>query len=262
MRWQIDYFIMLTKAAFVKNILYLKRYWLNTVFGIIIMALLFMGLTYGVSALSSTFIEKQPTALISGYVCWMFMTASFSTMVTNISNEATLGTLEQLYINSKSFILTLITQALSNLILIWIQFLILIIIVILLRLSPTNIIVDYLLFTPMILLGALSLWGCGFGVAALALEHKNVSSIYTALSTILFGGISYFSQNCESWQLVLIPFASVCHYLDLFMRGDVQLNSIALGEILLNSAGYLLIGIYFFSRSIKRSKKNANFAKH
>lgn len=37
MRWQIDYFIMLTKAAFVKNILYLKRYWLNTVFGIIIM---------------------------------------------------------------------------------------------------------------------------------------------------------------------------------------------------------------------------------
>lgn len=262
MRGQIEYFMMLTKAAFVKNLLYLKRYWLNTLFGIIIMALLFMGLTYGVSSLSSTFVQKQPTALISGYVCWMFMTASFSTMVTNITNEATLGTLEQLYINSKSFILTLITQALSNLILIWIQFLVLIIIVVFLRLSPPNIIVDYIYFTPLMLLGAMSLWGCGFLVAALALEHKNISSIYTALSTILFGGISYYSQNCESWQLVLIPFATVCHYFDLFMKGETQINFLSMCEILLNSLGYVLIGVLFFSKSIKRSKKSANFAKH
>lgn len=262
MKDQIEYLIMLTKAAFVKNILYLKRYWLNTLFGIVIMALFFMGLTFGVSELSSSFIKEEPTALISGYVCWMFMSASFSTMVTNITNEATLGTLEQLYINSKSFILTLLTQALSNAILIWIQFFILISIVVMFGFSPAKVIVGYLLFAPQMFLGVLSLWGAGFIVASLALEHKNISSIYTALSTILFGAISYFSQNNDSWQFSFVPFASTCRYFNLYLQGDIRFDGVTLCEIMLNSTACLLIGVKIFTRSIARSKKIANFAKH
>lgn len=262
MKGLLHYLMLLVKATLFKNILYLKRYWLNTLFGVIIMALVFVAITYGISILSSSYIHEESTSLISGYVCWMFMTASFSTMVNNITNEASLGTLEQLYINSKYFTLTLLAQAFSNFITYWIQFMLLILIIVLLQLAPAYIITGYVLYLPLFFIGTLSLWGCGLVVAALALEYKNVSSIYTALSTILFGAISYLSQNYDNWQLDLVPFASASHNFSMFLQGELDINWGSVCKIMLNSVLYILIGVYFFRRGVVRSKKFANFAKH
>ena len=262
MKGILSYSLLLVKAVLFKNILYLKRYWVNTLFGVIIMTLVFVAISYGVSILSSSYIHEESTYLISGYVSWMFMTASFSTMVNNITNEASLGTLEQLYINSKYLTLTLLAQAFSNFITYWIQFLLLTLIVVLLQLAPAYIITGYVLYLPIFFVGTISLWGCGLIVAALALEHKNVSSIYTALSTLLFGAISYISQNYDTWILDLVPFASTCHNFNMFLQGEIDLKVGFICKIVLNSAVYILIGINIFKRGIVRSKKFGNFAKH
>lgn len=162
------------------------------------------------------------------------MTSSFSTMVSNISTEANLGTLEQLYINSRYFYLTLTVQALSAFLILFIQTAILILLISFLQLVSFQLLLRYILSIPLILLGIPALWGLGLFLSAIILKYKNITSIYTALSSILFALISYTSTNYYNNTYIFIPFAPASNCLQLLMKEGV-INYLSIGEIVLNS---------------------------
>lgn len=114
------YYFLLAKSILSKDILYIRRYWLNSVFSVFIMIVFFIGLTYGIDNMSLEY-DSNGSSFLGGYVVWIFTTSCFSTMVNNISTEANLGTLEQLYINSKFFYSTLILQAFSSFFILLVQ---------------------------------------------------------------------------------------------------------------------------------------------
>jgi len=254
------YYFILLKTIVKKDFLYLERYWLNSIFSIILISLFFLIFTYGAHRLGSK--DGNINNLLSGYITWIFMTTIFSTLVTNTSNEASLGTLEQLYINSRSFYVTIIMQGLSGFLIIFIQISILVLIITILGFIPINIAFRYFLSLPFFILGVPALWGIGLLLAAIVLRYKNVTSIYTVLSSLLFGFISYISSFSYNWKYTLIPFAPASHYIQEIMSRGVYIDIVCLTSVLLNSTCFFIIGFILFRKYEEKSKNNANFAHH
>ncbi len=257
----MKYYLLLARSIFLKDALYIKRYWFNSVFSIIIMLVFFLILAYGNKYLTTEEFNNDLNRLLSGYVVWLFMSACFSTLVNNISNEANLGTLEQLYINSKSFYLTLILQAISAFFILFIQITLFLFFISLCHLITFQSMWNYLLSIPIFLLGMPALWGMGLCLAAMALSYKNITSIYTVLSTLFFALISYISNGYYSYKYIVIPFASASNCIQDIMNGK-EITCLSVVDVMLNSVLFLMIGIFFFKKYEKKSKNNAKFAQH
>ena len=65
------YHFVLLKTIIGKDFLYLKRYWLNSIFSIIMMSLFFLILAYGANHLE--FEGGNVSNLLGGYIIWIFM---------------------------------------------------------------------------------------------------------------------------------------------------------------------------------------------
>ncbi len=255
-----SYYFNLLRAIVNKDIIYLKRYWLNTIFSTIMMFLFFFFLLIGMQ--QTDLISGNVSSLLGGYVTWIFMTTIFSTHVTSTANEAALGTLEQLYINSKQFYLTIILQAMSTFLIIAIQISIVIIFCAIIGIVPYDFIIRYLCAFPFFLLGVPALWGMGLFFSAIVLRYKNITSVYTTLSTLFFALISYMSQSTFNWETILVPFLPSSSYIQTIMSKGFCLNALIIFEIMLNSTLFLLVGVIFFRKYERFSKNNATFAKH
>lgn len=257
----MSYYVLLLKSIIRKDVLYLRRYWLNSFFSVVIMCLFFLILAYGVKNLK-TIGDFNAYSLFSGYIVWVFMTTIFSTLVTNTSNEASLGTLEQLYINSKSYYVTIMMQGISSYLIIFIQISILIILLVLISVIPINLLVRYFISVPFFLLGVPALWGIGLFLAAIVLRYKNVTSIYTSLSSLLFALISYISSSYYSWEYLFIPFSPASSYIQTIIVNGFYVDVVLICEIILNSLFFFIFGILFFKNYEEKSKLNARFAQH
>lgn len=254
------YHFVLLKTIIGKDFLYLKRYWLNSIFSIIMMSLFFLILAYGANHLE--FEGGNVSNLLGGYIIWIFMTTIFSTLVTNTSNEASLGTLEQLYINSRSFYVTIMMQGISGFLITFLQISMLVLLITILGLIPINVTIRYFASLPFFILGIPALWGIGLLLTAIVLRHKNVTSIYTALSSLFFALISYISSFSYSWKYIVIPFLPASHYIQGVMSKGIYIDIVCFISILLNSTCFFIIGLFFFRKYENKSKANATFAQH
>lgn len=254
--------MFLFKTVFKKDIIYLRRYYINTIFSILLLIILMGIAIYGYKYINPN--SDNSLSLISGYIIWIFMSSIVSNIATKITNEANLGTLEQLYINSKNFYATIIMQSISVVVVNLCQMILFIIVAILVQFIPFSIGINFLKSIPILCIGLPSLWGVGLILASLSLRYKNINSISSAVITIFFAIISYYSVANYNWSFILIPFATASNYAYSVICGTphIGFNIVMLVEIAINSFIYFTIGIIFFKIYEYFSKKNATFGTH
>lgn len=258
----MNYFLNLLRATFIKNLKYLIRYKFNTIFSILMITFMFLAIASGYKSFGKNVSTDSIEKLLGGYIVWSIMVSNLSSIVNNLINETNLGTLEQLYISSRSFYLTLFAKGIVSLIISLFQITIIILIISVFSSSiPITFLLNYIKGLPLILFGIPAIWGLSLMVSSLALFYKNISSFYTALSSILFAAVSYAVHKSMTLA-ILFPFGLTNVSLQNLYNTNKYpiLQDILL--IMVNSFIYILIGILLFIFFINKSKVNGKFSKH
>ena len=97
--------VLLLQAFFKKEFILFRRYFLNSLGGMLtlyIIFLLVMGGFQGVSALTGVG-GNTVEGLVVGYVLWLFMLSTYQDVSHTLRTEAQEGTLEQLYMSAHGF---------------------------------------------------------------------------------------------------------------------------------------------------------------
>lgn len=105
------YFWGLLKAEFVKSIKLTFRYKFNTLFNILFWAVLMVLLSH---VLLRGKPEVKTWAFICSFMIWLIANNSFISVVDSIVSETVQGTIEQLYLNSRSFFTLLLVKGLVS----------------------------------------------------------------------------------------------------------------------------------------------------
>ena len=258
----MTYFFNLLEATMTKSLKYLIRYKFNTIFSILMITFVFFAIALGYKSFGKNVDNNSIEKLLGGYIVWSIMVSNLSSIVTNLVNETNLGTLEQLYISSRSFYLTLFAEGFVSLL---ISLFHSTIVIFLISLFSSNISISFLFNfikgLPLIFFGIPAIWGLSLMVSSLALFYKNVSSFYTAISSILFAAVSYGVHKSEALA-VLFPFGLTNVSLQNLYNTSKYPSLQDISLIIMNSIFYILLGVLLFIFFIKKSKINGKFSKH
>lgn len=258
----MNYTLNLLKATLNKDLKYLIRYKFNTIFSILMFSFMFIAASKGYKTYGKDVNSESIENLLGGYLVWLLMVTNLSSIVNNLVNETNLGTLEQLYISSKSFHLTIIIKGLSSLLISIFQFTVICLLITLFNSSiPISFILNFIKGLPILLFGIPAIWGLSLIVSSFALYYKNISSFFSAITSTLFAVVSFGVHKSPDLAL-LFPFGLANMSLqNLYTTGSYP-NMSDIIFITLNSGFYIITGIIIFNYYEKRSKIKGMFAKH
>ena len=230
----------------------MKRYLFNTLAGIGVMFLIFMGMFWGVKTIGGSGVTGESLdSMLVGYILWMSAMFSMQNTGSEILSESQRGTLEQLYLSPLGAHRILFFRALMNLLFSFVF------ITVLLYLSMAatgrwmSVNLPYLY--GMVILSTLSLVGISFMLGGMGLIHKRIQAVNSILSFGLIG-------------LMLLPTYPLTPYAFFpFIAGAaVVRNTIVSGTsypvwwylfITANSVLYLAGGLAIFRLLEKKAKR-------
>jgi len=242
----------LIKAILTKELLYFWRYRVNALFSILFMTIICLSIIFGYGQVIG-FDEGKEKSIIASFFLWMIMMLNFNTINNNISSEATNGTLEQLYLNSSSYVLLLLYK---NIIVFIINLLPIYVVVGIISVIANINIDGIFLILPIVILGIPSIWGISLMTGGLILMFKQINTVLSASSAILFAAITYFSSKLTIFGY-LIPFSKTKNLsLSILSEPYFSVEYYEYVVVLLNSVCYLTLGILFFKFAEGYAKKN------
>jgi ABC-type polysaccharide/polyol phosphate export permease len=174
---------------FMYNWILFRRYFVNSLFGIITLMIVFYGLLFGSRfvANADTLSQNNIETSLVNFFLWLLVLTSFSSISTLLIEEFYTGTLETLMLAFPNLTILLLFRSLTNLI--FALSINLFVLIIMLLFTSIKIHLSFSLIVPAI---GLILTGYGFGyvVAAVALKFRQISSITNLLQFCLLFVIS------------------------------------------------------------------------
>ena len=256
-------YALLFSAIFKKDLLYQWRYKVNTLVGIFFLTFVCLGILFGINSFSGDKMDSaQKAGFIGGYILWVVMMTNYQTITRTITSESTLGTFEQLYINSSNIFTYLFMKCFST----FLNGLVMLYAIIFLLLYFGGVPLDrnILLILPVILLGIPALWGISLGIGSLALVFKQIDSVSSVISMIVIASIPII-VNKSYLASLLLPFGLANKLSQDIFTNNAALSGIGtlhVGLILANDAAYLLIGILLYKLSEHYAKQYGKLAHH
>ncbi len=232
----------------------MKRYIVNTMAGMGVMFLIFMGMFWGVKTIGGSGVTGESLdSMLVGYVLWMSAMFCMQSTGSEILSESQQGTLEQLYLSPlgahRIFFFRSFVNMLFNFI--FMTF------VLYLSMAATGrwMSVNLLYLYAMVMLSTISLVGISFMLGGVGLLHKRIQAVGGILPFGLIG-------------LMLLPTYPMTPYSFFpFVAGAaVVRNSIVKGAsyplwwylfIAANSLVYLMAGLFIF-RILERKAMKLN----
>jgi ABC-2 type transport system permease protein len=233
-------------------ILYIKRrYWFESLLGLLFIVGLFCGLVYSVVSISGKSVSSGDLdSMIVGFVLWLFATGSYNSAANDVAEETRHRTIEHIYVAPISFAGILGVRALLQLL-------------ISAALLATGMgIVDYLTAGRMhvnilhvlgtALLAAPALVGVGYTIAGSLLLIKKVQVIHAIMYFVLISLVALpaFPINV----FAVLPYSLACAAMKASLTGVTIPGNVYL-LIAANSAVYLGLGLLAFSRLERRARR-------
>lgn len=225
-----------------------KRYWLETVFGVLMLTGLFLGVFFGF-ATDSAITSEDPTAtldkLLIGFAVWMFASGCYSSASNDVNEELSNGTMEQLCIAPKRLPFMLAIKTAVHLVNAMLVFAV--VLSILCIATGRSLDINYGVLILSLLLAAPSLIGVGYVVVGFILVHKKASVLQSLIFIVLIALVSLpaFPVN----ELAILPFAlgaSVAR--EAVVGTELVTLWNAMMMIGLNSVVYFTVGVYALFR--------------
>lgn len=241
-----------------------KRYLANSLAGLLVLMIVFLGLFLGATYLAgpAAGFGGRLEILVVGFFMWTLVLSSFSGVGQGIAEHAQLGVLEQVFLARYSPVVIYLVQAIAGVVfLLAINLFILLLVVLITdaRLSVPPAVAPLLLT---IILGG---YGIGFVIGAAAIVLKRVDQLINFLQFgLLFLVMVPVEEWSAGWQLArnflpLTPAAGAIR--DLMARGG-DLDPAAAVVAALNGLAYLGLGLAIFARGVRIAKRSGSLASY
>ena len=256
----MKYYLNLFIQEFEKACKIAIRYKFDTIFNICFWAVLIVIVSHVLST-------KHPGNIpifVNSFMIWLITNNSFIAIVESIMKENTQGTLEQLYLNARSFYSLLTIKGVTASILSIIESMFTLSLCVLFEPSvKLSMILQWIYILPLLFIAIFSLIGIGIACASFALRYKNISTFYSMVSAILFGILTYGAilLNKKPILMMLFPFAKANATIQLFFKGKDLINIDTYFIIIINDLIMMILGYVILKYYLKESKKTGSLSK-
>ena len=253
---------VLLKAVSKKYLVYLKRYYFNTLSGMVSVFMVFLIVFYGAKALGAGAPQFGQTldGVVVGFIVWAFAIFAYSELSWDLINEAQQGTLEQLYMSPLGFR----SVILSQLVVAFFYQLVVLGVLLLLMMASTGkwLHIDLLSLLPLLALSVAGVYGIGFVMGGLALVFKQVQSAFQILQFVF---IVLIVAPLDKFPFVkYLPLSWGTHLIGQVMIEGRSITQIPTGDLLLllaNAAFYFLGGLLVF-KLLENAARNRGLLGH
>ena len=164
-----------------------KRYWFNSIVGLVIYLIVFVSLFTGAQYIGQNnfALGESLEGFLIGYALWFMAMGAMSETANSIVDEARKGTLEQLYMTEIPFTWLLISKNIISTLIYTAIFFLIVNLQILFTGLTLNI--DIISIFVTLFIGLFSLYGIGLVLAGIGLVYKKVQNVLGATQFILIG---------------------------------------------------------------------------
>lgn len=233
-----------------------KRYWFNSIIGLVMYMIVFISLFTGAQFIGQNnfALGESLEGFLIGYALWFMAMGAMSETANSIVDEARKGTLEQLYMTEISFTWLLISKNIISTLIYTVIFFLIINLQILLTGLALNIDVFSIFIT--LFIGLFSLYGIGLVLAGIGLVFKKVQNLLGATQFILIG-IMILSP-VEIPIVKFLPFAYARQLIMDIMRDGLSIWDFSMTDhtyLLGVSVMYMFVGIFCYRVAEKQGLK-------
>ncbi len=245
-------FAAVTRRTFVM----FKSYSFNSISSLVTMYLVFCLMFFGAKAIGGPVLSSAQTleAMVVGYFVWLLAVYSYSDLSWDITNEAQVGTLEQLYLSPVGYKWISCFVLVSNAILVYslnIVFLLLMMVT-----TGKFLRLDLISLVPILVITVAGVYGIGYMLGGLALVYKRIQAFFQVMQFVL---VAFLLAPVDRYVWAkLLPLAMGNHLAaEVMVRGKHlwQLPPADLLYLTASSAFYLALGLAVFTRCEKAAKK-------
>lgn len=250
--------LIVFKTLFKRHLIELRRYYFDTISGIVTLFALFVIIFYGARALigGRAGYGASLSGLVVGYMVWMLAIFAYSDMGFGLVQEAQTGTLEQVSMSPVGLTRVMVLNFAAG---IAYQLLTLFVLLFLMMaVSGRWLHLDMVSIVPLLLLTVAGIQGIGFVVGGLALVFKRIQSslqvlqfAFVALIAAPLTRFPWFKFLPLSWGNRLLGDVMI-HKVSIF-----SMSAADLGFLLANSAAWLGLGVLAFRYFEKAARRRA-----
>jgi len=247
---------VLFKTIFKKKWINTKRYLFNTVSGIITVYFVFLVFFFGLKFVAggSAKFGSTTEGLIVGFFIWTYAISAYSTLSWSLMNEATTGTLEQLYMCPAGFGWVSLFLIISDF---FLSLIFTVPVLFLMMLTTGKFLhLDILSLFPLIILTISAGYGIGFITGGLGLIYKKVQAFFQILQFVF---IAFIAAPVDKAPILkILPFSLGTNLIAKNMINKIPIYKMPFYDMLLlvlNACVYLGIGFLFFKLCENIAKK-------
>lgn len=254
--------LTLFKVNMKRELILIKRYWMNTLSMIISFYIIFLAMFLGIQVVGDpSTAELNTQYVIINYIFWYLTMAVMSGIGWVVMNEVTLGTLEQLYMSPLGAWRIFLARIVSSTI---VEIGIVIVMLILSMLTAgTWLNLDILSILPIFVLTIISMIGVSFMIAGMAVIFKQINS-FLQISQFIFAGLTFVPLSVAPI-LVFFPVVKGVDMVRQIAIHNYTLADFSLMDytaLILNAIVYLVLGIIVFLRCEKHAMEKGILGQH
>lgn len=252
--------ILILKAETFRSFIMQKRYLLNSLFFIIALYLIFCGIYFAAKHLTSGSASTTGVFFrsLSGYLIWFFAVSILGNFGISLSEEAEIGTLEQIYLSTKEVLIIFTVRCIVNFFITFIQALFLLVFICITYRVAFEF--SYNLCVPFLLL-AIGVYGFGLIIGGFTIRYKRAGPMVGIIQILSFL-LSFLPLSKHSIIIALfIPITKGTEVINhLLSKTPDYLNNYNTHLLILfcHAVLYLMMGIIIFKCFEKSAKKKGN----
>jgi len=262
-------FLYAIRADFVKYFAEFKYYKFNYSLGVVMHLLLFLGITY-ITGATSQLSNEVFLKIVVGFLLWWYATSIFSEMSLYILEEATLGTLEQVFTALTPFHVFIFSRIIATIL--RSTFWMITFGAILFVIFPNKFHwpqVNAFAFTLIIVLSLLTAIGLGFVLLGLSLLYKRMGALLGLIEYILlfFSGIFFALPSYPFGVRIIVyilPLSWGIENLRLLLVEGIPLSKLMIMSpmffLLLSTMSYIFLGIGVYRVCLKKAMTQGKLA--
>lgn len=232
-------------AMFKKELILMRRYFVNSIGGITTLYLVFMLMFWGYRGIAGVDAGYGDGIdnLVVGYVTWFMLMIAYQTVPHTVLQEAQEGTIEQLYMSPLGFVPLVSFKLISGAI---VEMIIVVVLLILITASTGTVLnIDIFSLLPLIVIAIAGVSGIGFIFGGITLLFKRIQSYLQIIQFGLIGLVAAPETGFMGWLPVVMP----SHWIRQVMVQNRGLAAIPAGDwlmMLLSACLSLIIGVTVF----------------
>ena len=241
-------------AMFKKELIIMRRYFANSIGGIITLYFVFMLIFMGYRGMAGTGASFGDGIenLIVGYVTWFMLLVAYQVIPHTLQQEAQEGTLEQLYMSPLGFITLGAFKLISSVIVDMI--IVVLLLVLIMATTGTQFNIDIISLLPFMVLAIAGVSGLGFFFGGITLLYKRIQSYLQILQYAIIGLVAAPPNIPFRWLPVTLP----SHWIRQVMVGGNDLSHVPAQDwltMVVTALISLVIGVLFYKFCESRARQ-------